>query len=258
MHLELMVWEIVMCPAAILSLFARSFLWYVCASESHPVSLWVSACCSLLVIMIYLSVWFSLSPFIQRCMTLQNVTWGIAAMSPQSCGFWHRVWDAVGKYFQIPEAVLHIHDVLLPQFVSELCLCLFQTDAVLVWGLQALVPAPLWCTLVQEIPVSPVQMEALGLWGKWKVVRTHREGKNKTKSSTWMALLPFPCYRTAVAACCSAGLWSQNILVAGKTSEESGEEAECPQCPLERETVSNQVEISSQYLKHPQLSCGLV
>lgn len=38
-------------------------------------------------------------------------------------------------------------------------------------------------------------------------------------------------------------LWNQNILVGLKTPNEPGEDAECPQCLLERETVSNQVEI---------------
>lgn len=60
-----------------------------------------------------------------------------------------------------------------------------------------------------------------------------------------------PLCRTAVAALLGCGTRASSW--AGETPGESGEEAECPQGPLERETVSG-----SQYLKYPQWSGGLV
>lgn len=77
-------------------------------------------------------------------MTLQNVTWGITAHKAGIAGtVSETLQESISKSL---EAVLHIDNVPLSQFVSELCLCLFQANTELVWELQALVPAPLLCT----------------------------------------------------------------------------------------------------------------
>lgn len=236
-----------MCPTAILSPYGRSFLWYIWAAESHPVSLWVTPCCSLLVIIIFLSRFFNF-----LCSSLFRGVWHCRMWlgGSQSCVFWHSVWDAVGEHFQI------LGSCIVYWQRSSITVCLWALPVPVSDKCSAGVGTTGSCantSVVHSSAANPcVSCANESSWAprKMKCGKDTRKGKANPKAEPgWL--------------CCFSPVTGQQWLSAAllgcgrisswpwKTPDESGEDAECPQCPLERETVSNQAEISSQYLKHP-------